>query len=94
MFCPDRYQWSSDLQFKRQLDKISKQVVCHPKMMALQAAVLEHFKLPQLGSADSHFSEAADKMIPGRIIIFTSFRESVTEILAMLQKFEPAIRAR
>lgn len=81
------------MQFKRQLDRICKQVACHPKMMALRDAVLEHFGLADL-AAESSGSLEGRAIVPGRIIIFSSYRDSVTEILAMLGKYAPAIEAR
>lgn len=63
--------------------------------MALRGAVLEHFSISDDGDkAGSQGSQEAKAMIPGRIIIFSSYRESVTEILAMLQKHEPSVKAR
>ena len=82
-------------QFKRQLEALSRQKSCHPKMMALRAAVLEHFALSDAEDAPrNEVPEEEKTMVLGRIIIFTSYRESVTEILAMLQNHEPFIKAR
>lgn len=64
-------------------------------MMALRGAVLEHFGISDEGDKASSQGSQEDKaMIPGRIIIFSSYRESVTEILAMLQKHEPSVKVR
>lgn len=83
------------VQFKRQLESLGRQTACHPKMMALQSAVLEHFRLPQASDTPGQgCPQQGEDMVPGRIIIFSSLRESVTEILAMLAKHEPYIRAR
>lgn len=83
------------VQFKRQLDSLSKQTSCHPKMMALQTAVLDHFGLGESDiSPETSKQQTGKDMCPGRIIIFSSYRESVTEILAMLAKHEPSVRAR
>ena len=114
-------------------------VTTHPKLQALENAVLEHFGLPlstseakanDPGAArkgiDSHDSGVLhesiednvrsdpaqdleqtevnpvapedglsdDGILPGRIIIFSSLRESVASILSLLSKHEPKISAR
>jgi ERCC4-related helicase len=75
-------------QFKRQLEVLSRQGG-HPKLMALKGAVLEHFGVAQGGNGGGGAT-----MVAGRIIVFTSLRESVAEIIAMLQKHEPFVKAR
>lgn len=83
------------MQFKRQLENLSRQTACHPKMVALRDAVLDHFQITNNSeSASNEASQEGGQMVPGRIIIFSSYRESVNEILAMLQKHEPAVKAR
>ena len=83
------------MQFKRQLEQLSKQHACHPKMMALQSAVLDHFKIAMPDEEAAHEGVPSRReLVAGRIIIFSSFRESVTEILTMLNKHEPAVQAK
>ena len=89
------------MQFKRQLDRLSRLASSHPKIGALQRAVLEHFRLQvpegEGGSGAAVPLEGAPQepsMRAGRIIVFSSLRESVQEILGILQKHEPYIMAR
>ena len=94
-----RLYWLS--QFKRQLDRLSRLASSHPKIGALQSAVLEHFRLRvpegKGGSGAAVPLEGTPQepgMRAGRIIVFSSLRESVQEILGILQKHEPYIKAR
>lgn len=65
-------------------------------MKALQATVLQHFRGPWTDSLGPAVSAQGQPpaMRPGRIIIFSSFRESVQEIITMLNKHAPYINAR
>lgn len=78
-------------QFRRQLVGLCR-APPHPKMKALRDVLLDHFGLPLPDSQEPPPEPAA--MRRGRVIVFSSYRESVYEILAMLQKHEPYIKAR
>ncbi|NXW70336.1 FANCM protein, partial [Hirundo rustica] len=67
-------------------EKKKEFVYSHPKLKKLEEIVLEHFKSwKQRCSGDS----------PGdtRVMIFSSFRDSVQEIAEMLARLSPAVRA-
>ncbi|MBN3324142.1 FANCM protein, partial [Atractosteus spatula] len=63
----------------------------HPKLRKLEEVVLEHFRSwserTGLGGAEG----AADRVCT-RVMIFSSFRESVQEIAAMLSRHQPLVR--
>ncbi|NXD34449.1 FANCM protein, partial [Copsychus sechellarum] len=68
------------------LGKKKEFVYSHPKLKKLEEIVVEHFKSwKQKCSGDS----AGDT----RVMIFSSFRDSVQEIAAMLARLRPAVRA-
>ncbi|XP_059706707.1 Fanconi anemia group M protein isoform X3 [Haemorhous mexicanus] len=67
-------------------------VYSHPKLKKLEEIVIEHFRSwKQRGSAGEDRSEGC----PGdtRVMIFSSFRDSVQEIAEMLARLSPAVRA-
>ncbi|XP_037993553.1 Fanconi anemia group M protein [Motacilla alba alba] len=67
-------------------------VYSHPKLKKLEEIVIEHFRSwKQRCSADEDKSEGS----PGdtRVMIFSSFRDSVQEIAEMLARLRPAVRA-
>ncbi|RMB98474.1 hypothetical protein DUI87_24688 [Hirundo rustica rustica] len=73
-------------------EKKKEFVYSHPKLKKLEEIVLEHFKSwKQRCSADGAKSESS----PGdtRVMIFSSFRDSVQEIAEMLARLSPAVRA-
>nr|XP_054597628.1 Fanconi anemia group M protein isoform X1 [Nothobranchius furzeri] len=63
-------------------------VYSHPKLEKLEEVVLQHFRGCAESSADTNGSEGAST----RVMIFSSFRESVQEIAAMLNRHAPLIR--
>ncbi|NWY45659.1 FANCM protein, partial [Sylvia atricapilla] len=68
------------------LEKKKEFVYSHPKLKKLEEIVIEHFKSwKQRCSGDS----AEDT----RVMIFSSFRDSVQEIAEMLARLRPAVRA-
>ncbi|XP_030804900.1 Fanconi anemia group M protein isoform X3 [Camarhynchus parvulus] len=74
------------------LEKKKEFVYSHPKLKKLEEIVIEHFRSwKQGGSADEDRSEGS----PGdtRVMIFSSFRDSVQEIAEMLARLSPAVRA-
>ncbi|CAJ1073462.1 LOW QUALITY PROTEIN: Fanconi anemia group M protein [Xyrichtys novacula] len=60
----------------------------HPKLEKLEGVVLQHFKLWAERSADN----TGPQEVSTRVMIFSSFRESVQEIAAMLDRHAPLIR--
>ncbi|XP_054142892.1 Fanconi anemia group M protein [Melozone crissalis] len=74
------------------LGKKKEFVYSHPKLKKLEEIVIEHFRSwKQGGSAGEDRSEGS----PGdtRVMIFSSFRDSVQEIAEMLARLSPAVRA-
>ncbi|XP_070776576.1 Fanconi anemia group M protein [Enoplosus armatus] len=65
-------------------------VYSHPKLEKLEEVVLQHFRLWAESSADSNGSGLQE--VSTRVMIFSSFRESVQEIAAMLNRHAPLIR--
>ncbi|XP_037551254.1 Fanconi anemia group M protein [Nematolebias whitei] len=63
-------------------------VYSHPKLEKLEEVVLQHFKVWAERSASTNGSEG----VSTRVMIFSSFRESVQEIAAMLNRHAPLIR--
>ncbi|XP_019743748.1 Fanconi anemia group M protein isoform X2 [Hippocampus comes] len=62
----------------------------HPKLQKLEAVVLQHFRLLVERASDSNGSGAQEATT--RVMIFSSFRDSVQEIAAMLNRHSPLIR--
>ncbi|XP_065131208.1 Fanconi anemia group M protein isoform X2 [Paramisgurnus dabryanus] len=59
----------------------------HPKLQKLDEVVLQHFKT----WPESSGSDASEK-VNTRVMIFSSFRESVQEIAEMLNRHQPLVR--
>uniref|UniRef100_A0A8C4UP98 ATP-dependent RNA helicase FANCM n=1 Tax=Falco tinnunculus TaxID=100819 RepID=A0A8C4UP98_FALTI len=55
----------------------------HPKLKKLEEIVIEHFKSWKKGCSDT---------VDTRVMIFSSFRDSVQEIAEMLSRLSPAVR--
>ncbi|XP_064278826.1 Fanconi anemia group M protein isoform X7 [Passer domesticus] len=73
-------------------EKKKEFIYSHPKLKKLEEIVIEHFRSwKQGGSAGEDKSEGS----PGdtRVMIFSSFRDSVQEIAEMLARLSPAVRA-
>ncbi|XP_050831470.1 Fanconi anemia group M protein isoform X2 [Serinus canaria] len=73
------------------LEKKKEFVYSHPKLKKLEEIVIEHFRSWKQGGSDEDRSEGC----PGdtRVMIFSSFRDSVQEIAEMLARLRPAVRA-
>ncbi|CAK6978036.1 Fanconi anemia group M protein, partial [Scomber scombrus] len=65
-------------------------IYSHPKLEKLEEVVLQHFRLWADSSADNNGSHPQE--VSTRVMIFSSFRESVQEIAAMLNCHAPLIR--
>ncbi|XP_049917156.1 Fanconi anemia group M protein [Epinephelus moara] len=63
-------------------------VYSHPKLEKLEEVVLQHFRRWAESSAENKGPEEVNT----RVMIFSSFRESVQEIAAMLNRHAPLIR--
>ncbi|XP_059675716.1 Fanconi anemia group M protein [Gavia stellata] len=68
-------------------------IYSHPKLRKLEEIVIEHFKSWKKGCPDQVMTEgtsvdAADT----RVMIFSSFRDSVQEIAEMLSRLSPVVR--
>ncbi|XP_066045290.1 Fanconi anemia group M protein isoform X2 [Chamaea fasciata] len=73
------------------LGKKKEFVYSHPKLKKLEEIVIEHFKSWKQRCSDEgkSGSSAGDT----RVMIFSSFRDSVQEIAEMLARLRPAVRA-
>uniref|UniRef100_W5MZW2 ATP-dependent RNA helicase FANCM n=1 Tax=Lepisosteus oculatus TaxID=7918 RepID=W5MZW2_LEPOC len=63
----------------------------HPKLRKLEEVVLEHFRSWSEHTGPGDAEGAADRVCT-RVMIFSSFRESVQEIAAMLSRHQPLVR--
>ncbi|XP_011488592.1 Fanconi anemia group M protein isoform X2 [Oryzias latipes] len=63
-------------------------VYSHPKLKKLEEVVLQHFRVWAESNSDNHGPQG----VSTRVMIFSSFRESVQEIAAMLNRHSPLIR--
>ncbi|XP_061077667.1 Fanconi anemia group M protein isoform X2 [Conger conger] len=66
----------------------------HPKLQKLEDVVVQHFQMwaESTGPGEGSSSEGGAKSASTRVMIFSSFRESVQEIAAMLNRHLPLIR--
>ncbi|KAL4692852.1 hypothetical protein H8959_016662 [Pygathrix nigripes] len=72
--------------FPKKRDKNKKFVYSHPKLKKLEEVVIEHFKS---WNAENTSEKKRDET---RVMIFSSFRDSVQEIAEMLSQHQPIIR--
>ena len=83
------------LQFQVHLEHVAASGDGHPKMAALRATVLDHFsRANQSNFHDQAIAGATNAMEPSRCMVFTSLRESVSAIVAMLDRLNPMVSAR
>ncbi|XP_055571129.1 Fanconi anemia group M protein isoform X2 [Falco cherrug] len=65
----------------------------HPKLKKLEEIVIEHFKSWKKGCSDQVTAESTSAdTVDTRVMIFSSFRDSVQEIAEMLSRLSPAVR--
>lgn len=64
----------------------------HPKMDKLKTLLIEHFAQKGL-DAEANGENSGDLNSNSRVMVFTSFRQSVELIVDMLNKEQPLIRA-
>ncbi|XP_010130565.1 PREDICTED: Fanconi anemia group M protein, partial [Buceros rhinoceros silvestris] len=76
--------YSSKTEFENKKDFIYS----HPKLRKLEEIVVEHFKSWKKGYAVTSDSAPMDT----RVMIFSSFRDSVQEIAEMLSRLQPVVR--
>ncbi|XP_076605192.1 Fanconi anemia group M protein [Chaetodon auriga] len=67
-------------------------IYSHPKLEKLEEVVLQHFRLWAESQADNNGPGSGPQEVGTRVMIFSSFRESVQEIAAMLNRHAPLIR--
>ncbi|XP_028293472.1 Fanconi anemia group M protein isoform X1 [Gouania willdenowi] len=65
-------------------------IYSHPKLEKLEEVVLQHFRRWKESSAENRGSSPEE--VSTRVMIFSSFRESVQEIAVMLNRHAPLIR--
>nr|XP_009941669.1 PREDICTED: Fanconi anemia group M protein [Opisthocomus hoazin] len=63
-------------------------IYSHPKLRKLEEIVIEHFKSWKKGCSGNTSVDAVDT----RVMIFSSFRDSVQEIAEMLSRLSPVVR--
>ncbi|NXL83034.1 FANCM protein, partial [Alectura lathami] len=66
-------------------------IYSHPKLKKLEEIVVEHFKSWKTGCSDQTTSTSVGT-VDTRVMIFSSFRDSVQEIAEMLSRFSPVVR--
>ncbi|NWS88788.1 FANCM protein, partial [Toxostoma redivivum] len=76
-----------------ELDKKKEFVYSHPKLKKLEEIVVEHFKSWKQRCSGEDRSESGSSAGDTRVMIFSSFRDSVQEIAEMLARLRPAVRA-
>ncbi|KAG9268224.1 Fanconi anemia group M protein isoform X1 [Astyanax mexicanus] len=64
----------------------------HPKLHKLDEVVLQHFQEWSKNSGSGQRSGDTSAVVSTRVMIFSSFRESVQEIAEMLNRHQPLIR--
>ncbi|NXI72141.1 FANCM protein, partial [Anseranas semipalmata] len=68
-------------------------IYSHPKLRKLEEIVIEHFKSWKMGCSDQTTTESTSvNTVDTRVMIFSSFRDSVQEIAEMLSRFSPVVR--
>ncbi|NXH70722.1 FANCM protein, partial [Hydrobates tethys] len=65
-------------------------IYSHPKLRKLEEIVIEHFKSWKKGCSDQVMTESTSE--DTRVMIFSSFRDSVQEIAEMLSRLSPVVR--
>uniref|UniRef100_A0A8C9L1D1 Fanconi anemia group M protein n=1 Tax=Pavo cristatus TaxID=9049 RepID=A0A8C9L1D1_PAVCR len=65
-------------------------IYSHPKLKKLEEIVIEHFESRKVGCSDQTTSGSTS--VDTRVMIFSSFRDSVQEIAEMLSRFSPVVR--
>ncbi|TRZ11154.1 hypothetical protein HGM15179_015952 [Zosterops borbonicus] len=73
------------------LEKKKEFVYSHPKLKKLEEIVIEHFKNWKQRCSDE--AKSGGSAGDTRVMIFSSFRDSVQEIAEMLARLRPAVRA-
>ncbi|XP_023078436.2 Fanconi anemia group M protein isoform X4 [Piliocolobus tephrosceles] len=86
MFAHTRSTSADGVSAIQQGDKNKKFVYGHPKLKKLEEVVIEHFKS---WNAENTSEKKRDET---RVMIFSSFRDSVQEIAEMLSQHQPIIR--
>ncbi|NXS54248.1 FANCM protein, partial [Brachypteracias leptosomus] len=74
---------------KTVFDKKKEFIYSHPKLRKLEEIVIEHFKSWKKGSTPESTSVGT---MDTRVMIFSSFRDSVQEIAEMLSRLSPVVR--
>ncbi|NWQ71109.1 FANCM protein, partial [Neopipo cinnamomea] len=73
------------------LEKKKEFIYSHPKLRKLEEIVIEHFKSWKNGCSEQEGGGGPSG--DTRVMIFSSFRDSVQEIAEMLSRLRPAVRA-
>ncbi|CAL8301508.1 unnamed protein product [Boreogadus saida] len=90
----DLYKEMEAMFMKSPADPDQPFIYSHPKLKKLEEVVLQHFRLWAENSANKTetTSGSAEGGVSTRVMIFSSFRESVQEIASMLNQHAPLIR--
>ncbi|KAM9381012.1 Fanconi anemia group M protein [Phaethornis superciliosus] len=74
-------------------EKKTEFIYSHPKLRKLEEIIIEHFKSWKKGCSDQGPAESSlGGSEDTRVMIFSSFRDSVQEIAEMLSRLSPAVR--
>ncbi|XP_015721384.1 Fanconi anemia group M protein isoform X2 [Coturnix japonica] len=66
-------------------------IYSHPKLKKLEEIVIEHFESRRKGGSEDQ-TRSGSPSVSTRVMIFSSFRDSVQEIAEMLSRFSPVVR--
>ncbi|KFQ62303.1 Fanconi anemia group M protein, partial [Pelecanus crispus] len=78
---------------KTVFEKKKEFIYSHPKLRKLEEIVKEHFKSWKKGCSDQVMAESTSvDAVDTRVMIFSSFRDSVQEIAEMLSRHSPVVR--
>ncbi|XP_072193468.1 Fanconi anemia group M protein [Excalfactoria chinensis] len=82
---------NGNLHKSRSVSESKKEFIySHPKLKKLEEIVIEHFESRRVGGSDQTMSGSPS--VSTRVMIFSSFRDSVQEIAEMLSRFSPVVR--
>ncbi|KAI8811977.1 P-loop containing nucleoside triphosphate hydrolase protein [Cladochytrium replicatum] len=99
--CKQKFELTRNESFNLMMQNISQMLkqpnfIGHPKLTSTVEIIVEHFRNHEQSMSSKQNVESNDQahdMYDTRAIIFSSFRESVEEITALLQKQSPLVRA-
>jgi ATP-dependent DNA helicase MPH1 len=95
---PNKYEKDAKLQdivqeLERQLHQPGGFTI-HPKMDKMRTLLVEHFAQKKFDKEDAQINGGGEHLSgDSRVMVFVSFRQSVDEVIALLESEKPLIRA-